>query len=127
MAALRRRAPDGVDPARERELLILRTGRNCASDYEWHQHVRIALDSGLTEAEIERVRSGPDAEVGRRSTPRCCAPPTSSTPTAASATPPGRRWPSGYDEKQLIELCMLVGQYHLVAFTLNSLGVEIES
>src|SRR3546814_11705462 len=31
-----------------------------------------------------------------------------------------------YDEAQLIELCMVVGQYHLVAFTLNSLGVQAE-
>jgi hypothetical protein len=30
------------------------------------------------------------------------------------------------NEKQLIELPMLVGQYHLVAFTLNSLGVQPE-
>ena len=29
-----------------------------------------------------------------------------------------------YDKRQLIELCMLVGQYHLVAMTLNSLGVQ---
>jgi hypothetical protein len=29
-------------------------------------------------------------------------------------------------EKQLIELPMLIGQYHLVAFTLNSLGVQPE-
>jgi alkylhydroperoxidase family enzyme len=33
---------------------------------------------------------------------------------------------AGYDEQQLIEVCMLVGNYHLVAFTLNSLGVELE-
>jgi 4-carboxymuconolactone decarboxylase len=31
-----------------------------------------------------------------------------------------------YDERQLIEVCMVVGQYHLVAFVLNSLGVEVE-
>ncbi|OWY58966.1 carboxymuconolactone decarboxylase, partial [cyanobacterium TDX16] len=31
-----------------------------------------------------------------------------------------------YSEAQLIEICMVVGQYHLVAFTLNSLGVERE-
>ena len=29
-----------------------------------------------------------------------------------------------YDERQLIEIPMLIGQYHMVAFTLNSLGVE---
>ena len=32
-----------------------------------------------------------------------------------------------WDEQQLIELCMVVGQYHLVAMTLNSLGVEPET
>jgi 4-carboxymuconolactone decarboxylase len=31
-----------------------------------------------------------------------------------------------YDEAQLVELCMLVGQYHTVAFALNSLGVQLE-
>ena len=31
-----------------------------------------------------------------------------------------------YDERQLIEVPMLVGQYHMVAFTLNSLGVQRE-
>ena len=33
----------------------------------------------------------------------------------------------GYDEQQLIELCMVVGQYHLVGFTLNSLRVQREA
>jgi alkylhydroperoxidase family enzyme len=31
-----------------------------------------------------------------------------------------------YDEKQLIELALLIGQYHMVAFALNSLGVELD-
>ena len=31
-----------------------------------------------------------------------------------------------FDYQQLIEVCMLIGQYHMVAFTLNSLGVELE-
>jgi alkylhydroperoxidase family enzyme len=31
-----------------------------------------------------------------------------------------------YDDRQLIELPMLVGHYHMVAFTLNSLGVQRE-
>ena len=32
-----------------------------------------------------------------------------------------------YDEKQLIEVPMLVGHYHMVAFTLNTLGVPLEA
>jgi hypothetical protein len=31
-----------------------------------------------------------------------------------------------YDDKQLIEVPMVVGHYHLVGFTLNSLGVQLE-
>jgi 4-carboxymuconolactone decarboxylase len=31
-----------------------------------------------------------------------------------------------YDERQLIEVPMLIGHYHLLAFTLNSLGIQLE-
>ncbi len=48
-------------PERERELVILRTGWNCKSGYEWIQHRRIGLDCGLTADEIERVKQGPYA------------------------------------------------------------------
>src|ERR687889_192312 len=34
-------------PARDRELLILRTGWRCQAEYEWGQHVTIGLASGL--------------------------------------------------------------------------------
>ena len=30
------------------------------------------------------------------------------------------------DERQLIEVPMLVGQYHIVSFTLNTLGIQRE-
>ena len=48
-------------PARERELLILRTGWNCGSPYEWGQHVRIAETLGMDRSEILRVAEGADA------------------------------------------------------------------
>ncbi len=116
----------GSIPARERELLILRTGHNCGSAYEWHQHVRLALETGLTEEEIDRVRRGPDdggwdpfdAALLRAADELHGDNRIGDSTWAALA--------ARYDDKQLIEVCMLVGQYHLVAFTLNSLGVEIE-
>src|SRR3954464_4040669 len=45
-------------PAREREIVILRTGFLCKSGYEWTQHVRIGLREGLTEDEIVRIKAG---------------------------------------------------------------------
>jgi alkylhydroperoxidase family enzyme len=45
---------------RDRELVILRVGYNCGSGYEFTQHTRIGLDAGLTEAEVEAIKAGPD-------------------------------------------------------------------
>lgn len=40
---------------RQRELVILTTAAEVSSSYEWHQHVRIAADVGLSESEIDAV------------------------------------------------------------------------
>ena len=53
---------NGTLPFHERELLILRTGFNCRSPYEWGQHVRIALNGGISREAVDRVAEGPDAE-----------------------------------------------------------------
>src|SRR6266516_5901631 len=45
----------GKLPPRERELLILRTGWLCRSEYEWGQHVIVGRAAGLTDDEIARV------------------------------------------------------------------------
>jgi 4-carboxymuconolactone decarboxylase len=112
--------------ARERELLILRTAWNCQAHYEWGQHRVIALACDLTEDDIERVRRGPDDEEW---------PVTDATLLRAAdelhawSRISDLTWEalsSRYTPAQLIEICMVVGQYHLVAFTLNSLGVELD-
>lgn len=116
----------GLLPARDRELLILRTGHRCDAAYEWHQHVRIARQSGVSDEEIERVRSGPDA-AGWDAFDAALL--RAADELHDSARISDETWAAlavRYDERQLIEVCMTVGQYHLVAFTLNSLGVEIE-
>ncbi|HEV2652186.1 MAG TPA: carboxymuconolactone decarboxylase family protein, partial [Rhizomicrobium sp.] len=45
-------------PAREREIVILRTGFLCRSGYEWTQHVAIGKREGLTDDEIARIKKG---------------------------------------------------------------------
>jgi 4-carboxymuconolactone decarboxylase len=116
----------GKLPARHRELLILRTGWNCGSEYEWAQHARLALSCDLSAGEIERVALGPDDggwgdfEV----TLLRAADELHEDFAISDAT-----WSAlaeRYDTQQLIEVPMLVGQYHLVAMTLNTLGVELD-
>ena len=119
---------NGTLPFDERELLILRTGFNYRSPYEWGQHVRIALNGGMSREAVDRVADGPDADgLDRARGRRCCARRTSCTTRRSVVRGHrGRRWPRELDERQLIELCVLVGQYHLVAFMLNSVGVQPE-
>ena len=116
----------GVLPARERELLILRTGYNCASDYEWGQHVRLALSIGVSREEIERVAAGPDAPGW---TPADATLLRAADELHVDSRIADRTWAElseSYDERGLIELAMLVGHYHMVAFALNSSGVELD-
>jgi 4-carboxymuconolactone decarboxylase len=117
----------GKLPARERELLILRTGYLCRAPYEWGQHVKIGLAAGLTDEEIARVADGPDAAgwsdaeaLLLRATDELHADSTISDDTWSALA-------AQWDNQQLIELCMVVGQYHLVSMTLKALGVEPET
>ena len=116
----------GTLPARDRELLILRTAWHCDAHYEWGQHVAIAIAAGVTEDEVARVAAGPhapdwsnDDAVLLHAADELHADSRISDGTWAALA-------QRFDERQLIELCMVVGQYHLVAFTLNSLGVQGE-
>ncbi len=116
----------GKLPARDRELLILRTGWRCRAEYEWGQHVLIGREVGIDPADVERIKEGPDADgwadfdaallraADELHDDGCI---TDDTWTVLA----GR-----YDERQLIEVPMVVGHYHLVSFTLNSLGVQRE-
>ena len=115
----------GKLPARDRELLILRTAVNCDSPYEWAQHVKIGLASGLRDAEIERIKEGAAAWEGFDAVLLRAADELHKNSNISDAI-----WDAlaeEYDELQLVEVPMVVGHYHLVAFTLNSLGVQIEA
>jgi alkylhydroperoxidase family enzyme len=114
---------------RDRELLILRTAWNCRAHYEWDHHVTIGRQAGLSDDEIVRVTEGPDA-AGWTSAEAAllrAADELHDHDRIDDAT-----WAqlangsNAYGPAQLVEICMVVGQYHLVAFTLNSLGVQLE-
>jgi alkylhydroperoxidase family enzyme len=112
-------------PARERELVILRTGWRCGSIYEWGQHVVIARREGITDEEIARLRtpgldgwSDADAALVAMADELC------QTNTVSAAT-----WDalaSRFTDEQLIELLVLGGFYRMIAGILNATDVERE-
>ena len=53
--------PSGKLPRQDTELMILRVAHLTGSEYEWGHHERIGRQAGLSEEEIARVRSGPEA------------------------------------------------------------------
>ena len=117
---------NGKLPAREREILVLRTGWRCQAVYEWGQHAIIGKAAGLTDEELERLTAAADAPGWN---PLDAALVRAADELHDDACITDATWATlaeHYDEMQLIEIPMVVGQYHLVSFTLNSLGVQRE-
>jgi 4-carboxymuconolactone decarboxylase len=117
---------NGELPVRHRELLVLRTCWRCNSAYEWAQHARISRSAGLTDDEITAVARYPEADLfDEFELALICA----ADELHDDACVTDRTWAtlSGrYDQRQLLELLMLVGSYTMLAFVMNSAGVQPE-
>jgi alkylhydroperoxidase family enzyme len=116
----------GELPPRDRELLILRTAWRCGAGYEWGHHVDFARDAGLRPDEVARCARPVDPDD--RSDDATLLRAADELHEGARIT--DETWDAlarRYTPAQLVEVCMVVGQYHLVAFTLNTLGVEPEA
>lgn len=111
---------------RDRELLIMRAGYLCRAHYEWGQHVGFSRAAGISDAEIDRIAEGPDAAGWSTEDASLLRAADELHRDRCIGDATWAELASRYNEQQLIEICMVVGQYHLVAFTLNSLGVEPE-
>ena len=61
-------------PPREREMVMLRMGWLCQSEYEWAQHARIAQSAGRPQRTKTFIASPrvPRPRAGRTSSARCC-------------------------------------------------------
>lgn len=109
-------------PRRETELVILRVAHHCDSDYERRHHVRLGRKAGLTDEEMERVRA--DGEVGWKPSDTVLLDATDQLLAAEDVDDDAwRRLRSYWDERQAIELCLLVGQYRGLATTIRTLGI----
>lgn len=117
----------GTIPARDRELLILRTAHRCGCVYEWSHHEHIAVERGLNAAEIAAVRLGPDEGSWSAFDAALLRAVDELHDNHRIADATWQTLGERYDQRQLIEVPMLIGHYHLMAFTLNSLGVPLEA
>lgn len=108
------------------ERVILRVAWLTRCHYEWNQHVVIARQAGLTDAEIMGVTEGPAAardariEILLRACDEVILDGMLSVATHRALMP----W---FDEKSRIELLFLIGQYQMLAGVIHGLGVQLES
>ena len=116
----------GVLGARERELLILRAACNCGSSYEWGQHARLSERLGISREEIMRVAQGPEAAGWSADDSALLRAADELHQSAKISDATWQQLSQRYDEPGLIEIAMLVGHYHMLAFALNSLEVELD-
>ena len=116
----------GLLPPRDRELVILRTAVRCRSSYEWGQHVRLSLKLGIGRDEIDRVLAGAEAEGWSEHDAALLRAADELHDDSMVSDGTWATLAETYDERQLIELVMLAGQYHLVAFGLRSFGVPLD-
>jgi alkylhydroperoxidase family enzyme len=112
---------------RDRELLILRTGYLCRSDYEWAAHAALGLRIGLTNEELTRITRGPDAAgwTAADATLLRAADELHRDQHISDAT--WTRLRERFDERQMMDIIFTVGQYTIVSMFLNSAGVQLES
>ncbi|GGW42445.1 carboxymuconolactone decarboxylase [Streptomyces lucensis JCM 4490] len=117
---------DGLLPDRTRELLILRTACNTRARYEWGRHVPLARAAGITDEEIRRIGAGPDAQGWTPADARLLRAADELHRDARLSAATWSALTADHDEAELIEITVLVGQYHMVAFFLNSSGTRLE-
>jgi AhpD family alkylhydroperoxidase len=117
--------PGGLLRRVESELVILRVAHNCGCAYERAHHERLGRLAGLTAEEIGRVGEGPDAS-GWSERQRLHLRAADELHGAARTISP-ELWTAlaaEHTPAELIELCMLVGHYEMLAMTLNAIAVQ---
>jgi alkylhydroperoxidase family enzyme len=113
-------------PARQRELIILRTAWRCGAEYEWAQHAGFAQTAGLTDAEIRRVAT--DDWGGWEASEALLL--RMVDELVASHRVTDGVWEAlaqRYPEAILLQIFLLAGHYVMLAGLLNSVRVEVES
>ena len=113
---------------RERELVILRTCARCGSEYEWGVHAAVfARRYGLSQAEIAgTLHAGPeDPRWSERDRLLLrLADELHETATLSDALWSALR--PHWSDEQLIELVVLAGFYHTIAFVTNAFAIARE-
>jgi 4-carboxymuconolactone decarboxylase len=115
-------------PARDREILMLRMGWLCQSEYEWSQHARIAKgEPGLSDADIRRIALGAEADGWSDFERGLLKMVDELRYEAMVSDATWRALSAKYSPTQIMDALYTAAQYQLVSMALNSLGVQLDA
>lgn len=116
----------GSLPKIDTELVILRVANNCDCEYEWRHHERMAAAAGLppdliagAKDDLPGVGYSQHQEALMRAADELHGVRKISDSTWSELR-------QRFSNEQMIELCMLVGNYEMVAMTLKSVRVALD-
>ena len=113
-------------PPREREILILRIGWLCQSEYEWGQHAAIGKSVGLTDEELARIKLGADAPGWSEHDALLIRAADDLRKDAMVSDAVWNGLAKTYSTQQMMDVVFTVGQYNLVSMALKSFGVQLD-
>jgi alkylhydroperoxidase family enzyme len=111
--------------ARHRELLILRTGWNSQSEYEWSEHVGNVGQARKMGLPLDRLILGPDAPGWDPLEANLLR---FADETYRDSVVSDRTWAAvheTYDDRMMLDATATVANYRMVSMALNILGVQI--
>jgi alkylhydroperoxidase family enzyme len=113
----------GLLPKRDHEILALRIAWRCRSTFEWDEHAAYARRAGLTDSEIDHIRTSPEAggwPAHEAALLRAV------DGLHANHAVDDETWATlcdHYSPGALVEIPYVVGQYAMLSMVANTFGV----
>ena len=109
-----------------RELAILRVAHLTGANYEWTQHVPLAKETGVTDAQVEALPQGAASDAFNEVEKRVIRFTDEVTQDVKASAETFAALEKELGPRQMVELALAIGFYGMVARVMESFEVELE-
>lgn len=111
---------------RDREIAILRAGFLSKSGYEWGQHAVIGKAAGLSDEELEGIKTGDSANCWNEAEKLILKTADELHEDVFITDDTWAGLEKHYSTQQIMDMVFTCGQYRMLAGALNSFGVQLD-
>ena len=109
-----------------RELAILRVAHLTGANYEWTQHVPLAKETGVTDAQVEAIPQGAGSDAFNEVEKNVIRFTDEVTQDVKASAETFAALEKDLGPRQMVELTLAIGFYGMVARVMESFEVELE-